>query len=176
MLRLPDDPRHRSPALCAERRGFPDDLLDRPEGEGYGEGEAQEGAEWIVHCRDPLLHAGAEVVPAPGEEEDASPLDPDPLELTPDHGGEVGKVEVPGFLVDRRIEEVYQAPLGADCGITVHHPDEDPSPADPDRLGYGPAGIVHEFEGRDQGDDVAFVCGIREVLGPALGEGGAVLQ
>ena len=89
---------------------------------GHGEGKAEEGAEGVVHHGEQLLQAGGEVVPAPGEEDDAAPLDPDPRELPPDHRGKGGKVEETGVRADWRMEEVGQSPLRPDQGITIHHP------------------------------------------------------
>jgi len=58
----------------------------------------------------------------------------------------------------------------------IHHPDEDPSPADPDRLGAGQPGIVGEFEGMDQSDNVELVVGEGEIFRRADAELGAASE
>ena len=84
-------------------------------------------------------------------------------------------MEETGVLAGRGREEVGQTPLGPDQGIAIHHPDEDPPPADPDRLGDGLPGIAGKFEGMDQGDDVEFIVGEGEIFRRADAELGAAL-
>lgn len=176
MFEPPDDSGHRPPAFRFQGEWFPDNLLDRLEGEGHGEGEAEEGAEGVIHDGNPFLQVRSRVVTAPGEKDHASPLEPDTGELLTDQGREARQMEEAAGREGGGIEETRQTALDAEEGIAVHDPDEDPAPADADRLGDRPGGVFGELQRGNQGDNVEFIVGEGEIFRPAPVEIGAVFE
>ena len=133
-LVFPNDSGHRPAALGGKRGGFPDDLLDGPEGKCHRKGEAEKGAERVVHHREKFFQRGGEVIPPPWEKDDAAPSNPNPGELPPDQAGQKCEVKETGLWGVQGGKEALQVPLCADQGPAVDHPDENPAPANPDGL------------------------------------------